>query len=324
MYTLYPRISLVKNIGNDALTSVRIKLYQNNVLKQTLNHTTNLAKNATQEVTLNSLLVNQNSVFKVVLEIPNGVTDEQLTDNELQVSITSGSVIPQSGISVVSFSSQETTGEGASNGRAIHAIDNNAATFWHSEWSAKTATMPHNIVFNLGNRYDVSSLTWLHRDGNSNGNTKTAKIYISEDGVAWGTGELISLQDITTTQTIPLTTKTGKFVKVEILSNFNGDNTSSIADLNFNGCVAVLTGISSNTAFQSNVKLYPNPATDYFVVDADNVTEIELINTKGESVEKLTNLGSNPTVDISNLKNGIYLVKVKSNNKISTHKIVKQ
>lgn len=316
-----PKVT-IKNVGNDVLTSVKIKLYADNVLKQTLSHTTSLAKNATQEVTLSSLALNKNTTIKVVLELPNGVADEQVLDNELQTSISYGGVIPQNTISVLSFSTQETSGEGGSNGRAIHAIDNDPNTFWHSQWTGAGSVMPHILVFDLGNRYDVSSLTWLHRQNNSNGNTKTAKIYISEDGVAWGTGELITLQDITDLQTIPLTTKSGKYIKVEILSNFPGDNNSSLAEINFNGCIATLTSISSHNNQNVALKIYPNPASNYFVVDADNVTELELINTSGVTVKKLSNLGDNPTVDIATLKAGIYLVKIKISNKITTHRII--
>lgn len=40
--------------------------------------------------------------------------------------------IDRSGWSVHSFDSEESNGEGPNNGRAVHAIDNNNNTFWHT------------------------------------------------------------------------------------------------------------------------------------------------------------------------------------------------
>ena len=81
-------------------------------------------------------------------------------------------------------------------------------------------------------------------------------------------------------------------------------------------------GVNQLDETKNGVKIYPNPASNYFVVDADNVTELELINSSGVTVKKLSNLGDNPTVDIATLKAGIYLVKIKISNKITTHRII--
>ena len=53
---------------------------------------------------------------------------------------------------VVSVDSQELVGE---NGAATNAIDGNPATFWHTEWSQRTAPLPHTLVLDLGAAYQV-------------------------------------------------------------------------------------------------------------------------------------------------------------------------
>lgn len=321
--TVNPKISIT-NIGSNVLTSVNVKMYVNGTLTQNLNHTTSLAKNASQDVNLNSFVPTKNATIKVVLSLPNGATDEKISDNEWQVTVASGSLIPKNNMSIVSFSTQEATGEGTTNGKAIHAIDNDPATFWHSQWTGTAAVMPHVIVFDLGNRYDVSSLNWLCRQNNSNGNTKTANIYVSENGTTWGSSELITLTDVTTLQSIHLNTRTGRYIKLEILTNFSGTNNSSLAEISFSGCVnpVVITGITDKE-MQTGVTVYPNPTSNYIIIDGLNIEEVSVINTKGAVVEKFVHLGDKPKVDLSALTNGIYFLKVKTNNKATTHKIIK-
>lgn len=51
---------------------------------------------------------------------------------------------------ILSFSSQEATGEGPPNGLATAIIDGNLSTFWHSQWNGTTAQPPHIITIDLG------------------------------------------------------------------------------------------------------------------------------------------------------------------------------
>lgn len=54
-------------------------------------------------------------------------------------------VYDKTGWEVISYSSQETSGEGT-NGRAAQVIDGDADTYWHSQWQSKKAQYPHTIV----------------------------------------------------------------------------------------------------------------------------------------------------------------------------------
>src|SRR5690606_23754513 len=44
------------------------------------------------------------------------------------------------------FSSEEAEGEGAHNGRAVHAIGNNLETFWHTQWQGTQPGRPHFVA----------------------------------------------------------------------------------------------------------------------------------------------------------------------------------
>jgi len=95
-------------------------------------------------------------------------------------------VIPfeKSGWSVIDFSSEETSGEGEDNGRAEDAIDENPATFWHSQWAGASPAYPHFITLDLGESKEANGLIIQNRS-KQNGRPKIIKIQVSEDNSNW-------------------------------------------------------------------------------------------------------------------------------------------
>ena len=73
------------------------------------------------------------------------------------------------------------------------------------------------------------------------------------------------------------------------------------------------------------VELYPNPASDKFVLAAGSISEakIELINQLGQAVEVPMNTTLDEiTFDTSQLPSGIYLVKISYRGKLITKKVI--
>lgn len=85
----------------------------------------------------------------------------------------------------------------------------------------------------------------------------------------------------------------------------------------------------SNTDFdlEKEITLYPNPATDFLNIKSngsDKVTAIEFYNTLGQRIyyENVSNI-SDIKIDVSNLKKGIYFVKVNfENSKVVSSKLI--
>lgn len=72
------------------------------------------------------------------------------------------------------------------NNGAANAIDDLTGTIWHTDWSG--TAFPHHLTIDLNNYETLSGFTCLPRqDSNSNGRIKNYQLYVSNDGVNWGT-----------------------------------------------------------------------------------------------------------------------------------------
>lgn len=83
----------------------------------------------------------------------------------------------------ISADSEERTGE---NGSVANAIDGDLNTFWHTQWYAGSAPLPHSVVVDMGTSQRLSGLRYRARPGGGNGTIARFRIYVSADGVQWG------------------------------------------------------------------------------------------------------------------------------------------
>lgn len=87
--------------------------------------------------------------------------------------------------------------------------------------------------------------------------------------------------------------------------NFHADTTSSINDLN-----------------NANVKIFPNPASDYITVSSDyDNFDVEISDVTGRIILS-KHVDNNSRIDISNIPAGIYNVSIISDKQKSTSKII--
>ena len=76
----------------------------------------------------------------------------------------------------------------------------------------------------------------------------------------------------------------------------------------------------SNVA-DANVELYPNPVANVLNIQAEGVQEVSVIDVNGRTIMTEKNVS---TINMSNLANGVYYVRVITNNGVATQKIVKK
>lgn len=87
---------------------------------------------------------------------------------------------------VESFDTEETNGEGPNNGHAIHAIDGDDATFWHTQWQDFEAGFPHFIAIDMGAEYPIEGISLTTRFDSPNNKPENFELYLSNDPGDWG------------------------------------------------------------------------------------------------------------------------------------------
>jgi hypothetical protein len=92
---------------------------------------------------------------------------------------------------------------------------------------------------------------------------------------------------------------------------------------------SVLTAIEEAKGINLSVSAYPNPASDFLVLEIKDIElsdlSYRLYNTKGNYIQNEKITGSLTNIDMSNLMPAIYFVKVIQNKKdIKTFKIIKK
>lgn len=74
-----------------------------------------------------------------------------------------------------------------------------------------------------------------------------------------------------------------------------------------------------NSVSKVNASVYPNPASDYLKVKG-NVNKVEIINLVGQKVKVIDNFRGE-SIDISDVKAGIYMVSLHTNNGVASQKV---
>jgi hypothetical protein len=85
---------------------------------------------------------------------------------------------------------------------------------------------------------------------------------------------------------------------------------------------AAALGVNSFNA--SNIRMYPNPTSSVFTIEANDVIEnVTLYNVLGQQVLAKTSNGNSVTLDVANLQTGVYVVKTMIGGVASTSRLVK-
>lgn len=124
------------------------------------------------------------------------------------------------------------------------------------------------------------------------------------------------------------------------LSHFDNFNSGSFSyDLNdifqwkfdgngnvyFDNIYFSTTNLSTAKFEASNIRMYPNPATTNFTIDADKAVEkVSVHNLLGQEVLSKTPKNQFVNLDISSLQVGVYIVKVTIDGNVSTSRIIKE
>lgn len=114
-----------------------------------------------------------------------GIQVENIVSSSCQIEmIEVGDIANKADWEIDSFTSEESSGEGANNGHAIQLIDGNDNSFWHSRWAGGSDEGPFDIVIDLQKQTGVSFIKCCRRLPS---NTKKVSFHLSvgDDKESW-------------------------------------------------------------------------------------------------------------------------------------------
>ncbi|KAF0236393.1 MAG: hypothetical protein FD181_2830 [Prolixibacteraceae bacterium] len=117
---------------------------------------------------------------------------------------------------------------------------------------------------------------------------------------------------------------TGNYSKFAFTKGANNlvtpPNVTGFSSVNIQWEASVTVGIH-DIAIDDGIQIFPNPTKNIFHIRGENITSIEILNMSGTLVFKNN---STTRIDMSNYKNGIYLVRIKEGDRTIVKKLVKE
>ncbi|TDI74799.1 MAG: T9SS type A sorting domain-containing protein [Bacteroidetes bacterium] len=99
----------------------------------------------------------------------------------------------------------------------------------------------------------------------------------------------------------------------------------TIARIYGGGLLDCVLGLDDNDII-NNVVLYPNPASDEFIVNlgssVDGDVEITVLNSLGQTIQRLTTTTTQTIIDVSNYHTGLYFVSIRTDTQSTTKKLL--
>ncbi|MGD0711061.1 MAG: T9SS type A sorting domain-containing protein [Bacteroidales bacterium] len=105
-------------------------------------------------------------------------------------------------------------------------------------------------------------------------------------------------------------------------SLINTDNTGNTDDI-FIAKLSSSTGINELTS-SLNTTIYPNPAKTKITIETSQQALIEILNIQGQIIKTMPTNVNKTIIDVSSFTNGMYFVKVKTENDMTVKKFVKE
>ncbi|WP_295128450.1 discoidin domain-containing protein [uncultured Chitinophaga sp.] len=140
--------------------------------------------------------------------------------------------INRSAWTIFNVDSEEASGEGPNNGRAVFAIDGLLNTFWHTQWDGGEPPLPHHIAIDMKQSNTLSGLYLTARQNAPNGAPKTVNVDVSADGTTWQSAGTYQLQAINAKQPVFFAqTYTARYFRVTVTATHGNTNITFFAEV---------------------------------------------------------------------------------------------
>jgi len=85
-----------------------------------------------------------------------------------------------------------------------------------------------------------------------------------------------------------------------------------------------LSSVGIQNKMESKANIYPNPAQDFIIVEADDKSEIKIMDISGKILYRETLNNSKQRINVSHLNTGVYIISVTNKNLVYTQKLIKK
>ena len=82
--------------------------------------------------------------------------------------------------------------------------------------------------------------------------------------------------------------------------------------------------VAENDLLDGHLNVFPNPASDYLIIETTEKTFIEILNIEGQLLKRLEANGNKINVDISMFSSGVYIIKATTDKGITTKRFLKE
>lgn len=178
--------------------------------------------------------------YKGPFELPNGGTVRACTiapgDNSVLMLNTAAETTVTFGLAKQNWKIVACSSEEGDDESAVHAIDGDPSTHWHSRYTPDTAKPPHYLTIDLGQSHALTGFLYQPRVGGGNGTIADYELHGSNDGKQWlklakDTFGNIANNPVQRTVRFAQTTQPLRFVRLTALREANGKPWASIAEL---------------------------------------------------------------------------------------------
>lgn len=112
----------------------------------------------------------------------------------------------------------------AGGGMAKNAIDDNPATYWHSQWRG-ASPFPYKLIVDTNQDHTFTQIGLTQR-GNGYTDTKAGKFYVSSNKEQWTEVGRFTMQQTSEIQIFGITPTQGRYFKIEMESSYRDTNCS--------------------------------------------------------------------------------------------------
>lgn len=200
-------------------------------------------------------------------------------------------------------------------------------------WSGESELTPDNWIIspaiNLGNASGQINLSWEAMAIDTEWDDENYTVYVATESNITSLeaspvnfNEVLSGTNTLTSRTLDISAFAGETIYVA----FRHHNSTGQFSMELDNVEITATTLNINESTLTSFTIYPNPATNVITIsniEKQPVTSISITDSNGRNVKnELLESFTEAKVDISELQNGVYFVKIASGEEICLKKII--